>query len=409
MNTADKKSSVLLHDYFDLMLIGSAHAFSDGFTNLLVPVLALIVADFNLSAFQAGLLLSSYSFSTFLFVFPVSLAADYSGKKLEILLAGLAVSSIAYFSMLGVEIFYLILILAFIAGAGNAVYHPCGTAITAERFKAIRPYAISVHGMMGNIGTSLIPVSMAFIAQMAGWRWAIASCTLPVIILLPALWIRFSTAGKSVKRIFKTGSHIKSSMSIALSVFRDHRVILLALVYALSGMGGKASVGFIPLLLTQKYGLSTAFVGIMISVYFGMGIAAKPLLGFLYAKFGVRFALGIPLLISFAATLSLGIVSWAPLLAVLIAVIGAANPISPVILTAAADFSDPEKLASSVGLIYSLHAASFVTPFISGFLADRAGLYAAFVFASVFFLSGAFLSTRLGKAVKQNNGGSNEE
>ena len=40
-------------DYFDLGVIGVTHGLSDGFNNMLVPVLALIVADFRLSPVEA--------------------------------------------------------------------------------------------------------------------------------------------------------------------------------------------------------------------------------------------------------------------------------------------------------------------------------------------------------------------
>jgi hypothetical protein len=174
--------------------------------------------------------------------------------------------------MLAASVLGLLLVLAFLAGAGNAVYHPCGTALAAERFPNIRPYAISLHGMMGNIGTSVIPILQTFIAQRAGWRWSVAVCTLPVLIL--------------------------------------------AVMYALSGMASKSSIGFLALLATRRFGFSVATVGLVISMYYGAGIAA--------------------------------------------------NPIS---LTAAADLADSRFLAFSVGLIYSLHGAGFLGPLVGGWLA----------------------------------------
>jgi MFS family permease len=384
-------------DFFDLLLIGFAHSFSDGYTNLLVPVLVLIVSDFGLSDVQVGILLGSYSLSSFLFVFPVSLAADHGGRKLQILMAGLAVASLAYISMLGASVFSLLVGLAFLAGAGNSVYHPCGTAITAERFPAIKPYAISVHGMMGNIGTSVIPILLAFVAEAAGWRWAIAICTLPVIILIPLLWIRYRDFMSPTTRDRKSGSLLANSLVIANRVFRDRNVLVLALTYALSGMGSKSSIGFLPLLATRRFGFRTASIGLFMSLYFGMGIVSKPLMGFVYARLGPRPALGIPLLLSAAATLAIGIAPWPTLLILLVAVVGVANPISPAILTAAADFAQPGVLASSVGLIYSLHAVGFVAPVIGGWIAAEAGLPFTYMFAAVLFLAGGFLIASIRK------------
>ena len=90
----------------------------------------------------------------------------------------------------------LVAVLAFCAGSGNSVYHPCGTALTAEKFVANRPYAISFHSMMGNLGASLIPMALAYIAGVGGWRLSVALCTLPLVVLLPLIALRFPAGNR---------------------------------------------------------------------------------------------------------------------------------------------------------------------------------------------------------------------
>jgi len=77
------------------------------------------------------------------------------------------------------------------------------------------------------------------------------------------------------------------------------------------------------------------------------------------------------------------------------AIVGATSPISPVILTAAADYADPRVLASSVGLIYALHAIGFVAPAIAGLLAETAGMGSAYAFAATLFLAGGAVTVML--------------
>lgn len=388
-----KRAALGVRAWFDLLLIGVAHGFSDSFASLVVPVMALIVEDLRLSDLQAGTLLSSLSLAAFLFVFPTSLAADRSGRKLQVLVAGLAIASLAYFSMLAASVFGVLLVCAFAAGAGNSVYHPCATALTAERFASVKPYAISAHGMMGNIGASVIPVLQAFIASRAGWRWSVAACTFPVVVIAPLLWLRYRGVNADSHRTERGSAAPRSSLAIAADVLRNRNVLLLATIYAMSGMASKSSVGFLALLLTRRFGFGVATVGLLMSMYYGTGIAAKPLMGYLYAKLGARVALGIPLLVSGAATLAIGFAPSPAVLVPLVALVGAANPISPVILTAAADLADSRILASSVGLIYSLHGAGFVGPLIGGWLAQMLGLPAAYAFASSLFIAGWLMST----------------
>jgi MFS family permease len=378
-----------LRDYLDLLLMGLSHSFSDGFTNLLVPVMPLIVVDLGITDVQVGALLSAFSLATFLFVFPTSLAADHSGRKLLVLVIGLVVASAAFFSMLAVAVFGFLVVLAFIAGAGNAVYHPCGTALTAERFPAIKPYAISFHAMMGNVGTSLIPIVLAFVAERRGWRWAIATCTFPLLVIAPLLWVRYRHVEARPPRGEAREPLLRNAVGIAASVLRNRNVLVLSLIYAISGMASKSSIGFLSLLATRRFNFPVSTVGLLMSLYFGMGIVAKPLMGFLYARLGPRLALAIPLAASCVATVVTGFVPSAAAMVASVAVVGATNPISPIILTAAVDYSEAKVLASSVGLIYSMHGLGFVGPLIGGWLAQEAGMPATYVFASALFLGTA--------------------
>jgi hypothetical protein len=96
--------------------------------------------------------------------------------------------------------------------------------------------------------------------------------------------------------------------------------------------------------------------------------------------------------VSCAATVAIGLAPQSWLLVALLALVGVTNPISPVILTAASDVAQPGVLASSVGLIYSLHAMGFVAPVIGGWIAEAAGLPFTYVFSGALFLGGAALT-----------------
>ena len=120
MGMAGKALTWTFRDYLDLTIIATTHGLSDGFSSLLVPVLALIVTDLDLSTFEAGLLLSVRSVATFLFLYPLSILADSSGRKKEILIVGLSLAAGAYLAMGAAKSLYPLAVLAFLAGAGNA-------------------------------------------------------------------------------------------------------------------------------------------------------------------------------------------------------------------------------------------------------------------------------------------------
>lgn len=367
---------------------------SDGFSSLLVPVLALIVADLGLSNSRAGLLLSIASVAAFIFIYPISLAADYGGRRKLILLAGMTIASIGFFAMRWASGFWAVAFLAFAAEAGNAVYHPCGTALTAERFKKNRAFAISFHGLMGNIGASLMPVLQAAVAVVSGWRVSIFLCSIPALVLLPLIAVRFPKEKRPSTGLSGAGA-VVSMLSISTTVLKNKIVVRLAVVYALKGMAARALTGFVPLYADQKLGMGTALIGLGLTLYFGAGIGAKALMGYLYSRWGTRTALVVPLLASGIFAVGIGLAPIPAVLMIFLVISGITGPVSPIILTAASDFADRETLASSVGFIYTCYGLGFLSPIAGGWLAEGFGISMPFFLSALLMWAGAFFSLKL--------------
>ena len=405
-----------VRDIFDLTLIATTHGLSDGFASLLVPVLALIVADLDLSTFEAGLLLSVRSVATFVLLYPLSMLADTTGRKKGMLIAGLALAAGAYLAMGWARSLVPLALLAFVAGAGNATYHPCGTAIVAKRFAsrrfgARRAVAISFHGLGGNLGTSLMPLLQSAVVAVAGWRTAVAACVLPAAVLLPLVGIRFpgrdgapgetASPSETVSPALGDGNNDAPGMSeqgmgaLTARVLRNRNVVLLALVYALQGMCSKGLIGLLPLLATERFSMGTAAIGVVVSVYYTVGIFSKALMGYLYNRWGARLALLVPLSLGGFFALGIGLLPWQPALLPLAALLGLVIPISPIILTAVADLCEQEVLASSVGVIYTAYGLGFLSPLIGGWLATQFGWAATYAFFALMTWTGAVVATRL--------------
>jgi len=160
-------------------------------------------------------------------------------------------------------------------------------------------------------------------------------------------------------------------------------VVLLATVYALAGMGTGVVSGFLSLLAFDHFALNTTAIGGALSLYYLAGVFAKPLMGYLYNRWGARTALWIPLLLSGVLTLGLALTPWRFSFVPIIALLGATVPISPIILTAAVDRSDKSAMASSVGFIYTCLGLGFVSPLIGGWLAELYRLEWCYVYAAI--------------------------
>ena len=156
-----------------------------------------------------------------------------------------------------------------------------------------------------------------------------------------------------------------------------------------------AGLGLLPLLATERFSMGTAAIGVVVSVYYTVGIFSKALMGYLYNRWGARMALLVPLSLGGFFALGIGLLPWQGLLLPLAALLGLVIPISPIILTAAADLCDQEVLASSVGVIYTAYGLGFLSPLIGGWLATEFGWAATYAFFAVMTWAGAIVAARL--------------
>ena len=381
-------------DYFDLSVIGMTHGLSDGFSGMLVPVLALIIMDLELSPFEAGSLLSIFSFGGMLFQYPLAILADNTGRRKQILLAGMGLSAASFVSMIWITDFWPLCVLAFFAGVGNSVYHPCGTALAARRFKRDRAFAISWYSLGGNIGTSIFPLAQAAVAAMAGWRVAIGACAVPAVVLLPLVNARFREK-KHESRLEAENSKDLRILSILQRVVANKNTVWLAVVYTFRSLCTKGAIGFLPLLATSKLGMNTAQIGVAVSLHYGFGMLSKPMMGMFYDRWGARAALFWPLLLLGAFVFAFPFMEQQTGFFMLSALTGVVGFVSPIILTATADFSEKDILTSSVGFIYACHGLDFLAPLLGGWLAEVMNLDASYIFFAAMGWLGVSASMRL--------------
>lgn len=129
--------------------------------------------------------------------------------------------------------------------------------------------------------------------------------------------------------------------------------------------------------------MSIETVGFALALYYLAGVVAKPLMEILYNRCGVSTALRVPLLFSGLLILIMVFMLWKSAFLPLIALVGVTVPISPIILTAAADRSDQDALASPVGLIYTCYGFGFISPLVDGWLAEWYSLNVSYLYAGL--------------------------
>jgi len=374
----------------NLTSIAAAHGFSDGFNYVLIPVLPIIMKELNLSILQTGMIVSAAGLSVFMMQMPASILSDYLGKRKGILALGLILASL---SLSGISAagknYHLILALSFIAGLGNSAFHPTATALVSEGLKDRPGFFMGIFSLGGNIGSAAMPAVIGALALSLGWRSGVRVVVLPVIILAILVYLRFPEAKAGRQTMRDTFSGIWEKICCNLPV------VILIVIYSLRGIGYRGIITFFPLLVTSTMGVDSRTTGFLLSVYFILGAICKPILGALYDRFGVRLLLAMLFFVGSSISLTMSSVTSIPLMAVLMAVLGMASHISPVVMTAATSLVDRSIRSSAVGMIYTAHELQFLSPMIGGYIAQQFSMQACFTFLAAILVLGGGVSLLL--------------
>jgi MFS family permease len=163
--------------------ISAAHFISHFYFMLLPPLFEFIRADFDVSYTMLGLSLTAFNVVSAIFQTPAGFAVDRFGA-LRILIAGIALESIAFALCGFVTSFWLFVGLFAVAGLANTVFHPADYSILSQRIAPARmSQAFSIHTFAGILGTAVAPATLLLLHGSVGWRGAyIASGLLGLLI-----------------------------------------------------------------------------------------------------------------------------------------------------------------------------------------------------------------------------------
>ena len=154
-------------------LIGFGHFLSHLYQLVLVPLIELIRADYGISYVEFGFAAAVYATATASLQTPVGVLVDRIGGR-WILIAGLALNGAAIAGMGLASEYWLFLVLAALAGAGNSVFHPADYSLLSASIQKDRlGRAYSIHSFGGTTGFMVAPPLMLYLTALWDWRAAL--------------------------------------------------------------------------------------------------------------------------------------------------------------------------------------------------------------------------------------------
>lgn len=170
-------------------LIGLAHGCSHFFQLVLPPLFPFLIAEFQLSYTELGVMMTVFFVTSGLAQPPAGFLVDRIGAR-RVLIGGLALYCVAIGLVALLPSFWMFLPAMALIGLGNSVFHPADFTIlntTVSQHRLGR--AFGVHTFGGNIGWAIAPILMLPLAGQFGWRIALFGAVIVGLCVLILLWI----------------------------------------------------------------------------------------------------------------------------------------------------------------------------------------------------------------------------
>lgn len=370
-------------------LVGLAHA-SSHFAHLLLPPLFPIFAtEFGLSFSELGLLMTVF--------FAISGSGQAAAGFLVDRVGARPVMFASFACFIGASLagylaqgWWGLLLVAVLAGLGNAPFHPVDFSILNQRVSGARlGYAYSAHGLSGNLGWALTPVFLLFFTGWQGWRSGyLASALMYAGILALLVFNRAHLKTEVVRRAPDT------PQGSGVAFLRLPVVWWCFAFFLLSTMTLAVVQNFASPIMQAMHGVSFEAATTMITAYMLCGALGMFVGGFVAAHMPrhsdrvVAWAMGVgAVLIVLAATGWLGGFGSMAMLAATGFAVGVGGPSRDMMIKKAT----PKGATGRVyGTVYSgLDMGFAIAPLIYGVFMDRAmygltlGLAAVFLMLSV--------------------------
>ncbi len=204
----------LQQDAAIISLVGLAHA-SSHFSHLILPLMfPVFIKEFGFSYSELGLLMSVFFVVSGVGQACAGFVVDRLGAR-PLLFMAMVIFVATCISASMVTGYSGLVLVAALAGLGNATFHPVDFTILNQRVSQPRlGYAFSAHGLTGNLGWAAAPVFMAGISAVWGWRNAYLAAAVMYVLILALLVLQRDKLS-TIHKTHDTAAHGPAEHSLA--------------------------------------------------------------------------------------------------------------------------------------------------------------------------------------------------
>lgn len=352
---------------------------------VMAPLLPAIIADLEISPFQAGLGLSIMWGLNALGQYPGGRVSDVTGRK-TVLVFGLAglVAGFGIVTMSTTFVGYLVGVA--VLGLCSGTYPATAYTLLSELYGKRQGNAFGIYTAFWDIGGGLSAGLAAAAVATGEWRLAFP----PVIALAVATVVLIHTWSGEPYALSWVQFDVRGTVERIVLGRESRRLILAFCLFFLTWQG---AVSFLPTFLQAEKGLSAGVAATAFASLFLVGMAAKPISGNLGDRFGRLRVTVCALTIGATGLLALSLAqsTWALLGAVVLFATGIMSVTPPLLAYVMSTLPDSNAGADLGGFRTIYMGIGSLGPAYVGFIADVSTYGVAFGGLLVSLLASATL------------------
>ncbi len=383
-------------DYRNMGLITLGHSLTHWYPATFYMLLPLIGAEMGLTYSQIGFIMTCQYAAGALSNVPGGMLVDVWGRKGQLMALSLFWVGFPYLLMGFSTQYWMLLVCVMLVGVGNNLWHPVAIPLLGRMFPQRKGFALSLHGMGGNVGDALAPLAVGILLTTLSWREIVMLNVIPgaamsVMLLYFLGALTFAPKHSKPKAVqgsaqpadssaHSGGQSMGSYMQGLRSLMRTPGLMMLTLSSSFRSMTQGTLLIFLPLYLAKEMHYEIFWVGAVMALLQIAGFIASPIAGHLSDTMGRRAILmasfGVSGVVLLLMTVAGGTVWFVYLVAVLGFFLYAARPIMQAWMLEA---TPPNMGGTAIGLMFGMQSgAQAIAPILGGVVADRYGLMAAF-------------------------------
>ncbi|MFB6080950.1 MAG: MFS transporter [Haloferacaceae archaeon] len=356
---------------------------------LLPPLLPLLIDDFGITPFQAGIAVSTLSVARAVGQYPSGRFADELSRK-TVIVTSMACCVVGLGLLAIAPTFAALLVGVAVFGGSFGLYDPADRALLSDLFEEKRGRAFGIH-MVGSDLAGVVAAGTA-VVTVSAWRRAF----LPSLLLLVPVVGLFYRLYREPMRVGWADLEVRATVKRLLGTPRV-RWILVAYVLYIFVTSGVTS--FLPTFLIAVQGASFAVASGVFAALYVVGMVVRPLSGWLSDRVSRQAVASGSLL--FAGGGLVGVIL-APSPAVALAavvVFGAGlRSYSPAMQAHLMDVFDDDSRGSDLGAVRTVYmGVGSLGPTYVGFVAGHASYVLAYAGAALALLVSGAISYGLAR------------